>query len=211
MLVATRSPCAKKFGDAKIELIDPKSPPRREEQTIFLPKGPGVTLAPILKNTQFILRRERENEVWFGGTDERPFLVQLDRRVWGWFESGGEQEIFNALKPSLITDEEQKINRATERQGDIFFLDYGFDWKHVNSLFSILRGKKLPKTNPGSHAVFGTRHVLEGEMCRIETADKHIYTFGTGTLKAPDHADRELPTVHLLAQATCLFNPAKAD
>jgi len=106
--------------------------------------------------------------VWFGGTDEAPFLVQMQPQVLRLFKDGS---FYQSLVPKLI----QRIceNAGTEyrRQGDIFAAPIGMSldkfesdvrsWFYIKPLVFDEVGKK-----GGRISIFGTRHGLtSGRYC----------------------------------------------
>lgn len=212
MLIADVGQPSQLFGKATVELVGEQELPSRKQGIIYLPDQKDACLIPLLGGTQFLFRCSLpKGGVWFGGTDEQPFLTQLEPHTWSIREHGNETAFFDALKPQLIKEAEKVLLRQAQRQGDIFYLDFGFDWNQINSFLSLIGWSRHTLTATKKAPVFDTRHTIAGEILFVETPQRQTRLLARGTLKAPDHTDRVLESVHLVVQANCLFNPARAD
>lgn len=82
----------KKAGLTKLAWLS-ASVPTRDGDTICMPLDELIQFFPINNERQFLLRvRDR---AWFGGTDERPFLVEMEPEVIDiYINSSGKEEIF---------------------------------------------------------------------------------------------------------------------
>ena len=115
------------------------------------------------------------------------------------------------LKPSEIKKLEKKHSTVAKRQGDWFAIRTHFTWDDVTHYFK-LHSNLFDKSKPAplkeeSTKLAGTRHRLSGTA--LETGD---CIYAQGVLKAPDHKDMDISNnVHILHQASWLFDPKKAD
>ena len=214
-----------KAGLAVLDWDNGVSRPQRDEKTIAVPRNGGVEFFPLKEGAQFLLlisdvgswQRQGFRSVYFGGTDEQPFLVELEADAFAAFARGGETAFFTALKPKLIKDVEQTYRdqeaalRRTKRQGDIFAHALRWPWKglilhHLKQLGTEVTLKHADV------ALFGTRHDFRGfigEFTLPETGAKALV--GEGVVEAPDHSPLELKGPHVLAQTNFLQDPKKAD
>ena len=96
-----------KFGDlpqkAGIAVLNWKgSVASRDGKTITLPTHDDeIQFFPLLDGMQFLLQVpsiRQITRVFFGGTDEQPFLVEMDSEVITSLR-GGEESFFNEIKP----------------------------------------------------------------------------------------------------------------
>jgi hypothetical protein len=214
----------KNAGKAKLEFFKPTSAdaePHRAGSVIWLPLCEGAEFHPLVWQTQFLFRvpnqyRPKETaELYFGGTDEEPFLVRLRPVAFSTFSAKGEREFFEELKPPYIRKLEAVFQSETKRQGDIFAVPIGFPWETI-SAFRLLQTEDASSEQrepliTEEESMFGTRHLFTGLVLDVQ-----LPTFGTvqcveGTLQAPDHKQLTLHGVHVLGQTTHLWNPEKAD
>ncbi|MBI2673681.1 MAG: hypothetical protein HYX23_00110 [Candidatus Zambryskibacteria bacterium] len=207
----------KKAGMAKLQFGykgGAHAPPFRESTDIVLPDNPESEFFPLMNGEQFLLRiisGGSETQYWFGGTDERPFLVRLRDEPFRAFQREGDDSFYAALKPEVITKFEQAFRVASKRQGDIFAVPIPHTWDEIQQASLLCLGTKQEPKNVKSQPMFGTRHKLNGlytERARI-FGDNH--TLGEGVLKAPDHSPLKLEQVHLIVQARNLYEPRLAD
>src|SRR3989344_1788811 len=94
-----RGKLPKTAGDAVLKWDEDCKTPSRKDEVITLPAGHSVEMFSLLDGAQFLL--DVDSRVFFGGTDERPFLVELDNRIMKHF-GGDELQLFNALKPGPV-------------------------------------------------------------------------------------------------------------
>ncbi|MCK4552852.1 hypothetical protein KAT80_01480 [Candidatus Pacearchaeota archaeon] len=231
----------KKAGKAKINW-DSVDEPIREGKDIILPLQDTVYL-PLAKGEQFLFksfehesyRAPREN-YWFGGTDEEPFLVQIEKDAFNTFTNNGEEAFYRSIKPFFVDFLEKILNIEAERQGDIFAVPIG-ERKNkgiqsflTQSYISREYPKLELKKNQNSLSLFGTRHALNGYVLGEqhpggEVTSPHFKPFlltnsleersvlGTGIIKAPDHEvlDLNKEFIYFMAQTRYLVNPKEAD
>jgi hypothetical protein len=213
----------KKAGVAKLEFIPQErgALPKREGDTIIIPfkRGDMFHKFRMSKGEQFIFASTGGSprlgwgleRLYFGGTDENPFLVELNTRAWDMFLYG-EREFYSYLVPGTIPDM-QKITRTKyRRQGDIFSLSTQHLISEVVAAHELIHGSKWKPKEVTSLRVFGTRHLLNG----IYTSELKFRGSGNlflaeGVITAEDHAPMELEGMHILAQANGLTYPKKAD
>ena len=162
---------------------------------------------PLKGGEQFLLSRIHPGEgIWFGGTDERPFLVQLKLEALDHFEADGEAGFFEALKPEVIQNHEQEwgVDR-TKRQGDIFAYPLPWSWwQFLRNNWVEGQEVKLAET---SVAAFGTRHRFTGKIANVGRQTSIV----EGILEAPDHSPLRLKGPHVLAHARFISDPPNAD
>jgi hypothetical protein len=209
-----------KAGKAKIHFTHENiSRPKRDKEDIILPLSKAGELYPLAQGTQFIFTQSGQGinrEIFFGGTDEEPFLVQLSPNIFSAlreekFFDGNQRSLYNALKPAGITKREILFKTDCGRQGDIFFVPLEITFDALETMFCALypdpEDKRFDPITTNAMSVFGTRHELHGTYLNVP----NVGLFAEGILKAPDHAERTLLGVHFLAQTVHLFDPSKAD
>lgn len=180
----------------------------RSGNHIVLSDNPGLDFYPLKDGEQF-LADEYDHGVWFGGTDERPFLVRIESSLLSDYKHGGEEAFFESLKPERIRQVEQDEGIATKRQGDIFAVTLTVTW---SALLQVMRVTDRFAPRPLSvkqESLFRTRHLLTGlQLVHILSNGNHRdpIVFADGIIRAPDHKPLELNGVHLLAQARGLFD-----
>jgi hypothetical protein len=196
--------------------------PLRHRETITLPSNQNGEFYPLMGGEQFLFHQQSAagERTWFGGTDEAPFLTELQHKAFQEFLAGGEKKLYEALRPIIIRWAEQKWGlEKTLRQGDIFAypLPAGYGLKRHGMPLQPKWKKKHPRIIERTSALFSTRHLLTGRM--VVTPDQirspgvrnELVMIGAGLLEAPDHAPVELPGLHLLAQTRHLTSPKYAD
>lgn len=185
-----------------------RSLPLRERADIFLPDDPDLEFFPIKGGAQFLLsRRGGRGGYWFGGTDENPFLVELQAKLFLSFVTCGEEGFYADLKPQVVTRLEQELRVSARRQGDIFAVPVPLSLETLRQASIILSREELQLESVESLHVFGTRHELTGLSYDLDVGS----ILGEGVLRAPDHSPLELKGVHLIAQAEGLLHPERAD
>lgn len=211
-------------GRAELYFASRDKTPVRNKGLIGLPLHPEAKFYPLQHGEQFLFStplsendryggHARQDTLWFGGTDEEPFLVRLHPGLLKDFEADGEEGFFEALKPGLIEDMEPIFGWATKRQGDIFALRTPFTWKMLKALHVIQNpGKSSELKEVKAESVFETRHRFTGVGLRVSLATSvESIPFVEGLLQAPDHADLTLKGIYVLAQSEGLFTPKLAD
>lgn len=166
--------------------------------------------------------------MFFGGTDENPFLVELDRSVMSVVQripECGEDTFYQSLKPQRVKQLEGRLGVPAKRQGDIFAVPVGWTWEQLRTLAHLIDLTVIggDGTKEETMQVFDTRHVLKGrwlemvtyrvkyqvEYQRVEGTTTTLFT--EGTLEAPDHSPLVLDGVYVLVQADFLARPREAD
>ncbi len=206
-----RTSLPQKAGIAILEYDDQVTVPERDGSTITLPRK-GWSLYQLTPSwDQFLVVEDKEDsavhdrfdkteyhQAWFGGTDENPFLVQLE--VDDWTRIWERDEVFNTLIPKGIKRYEKHFGKGkTKRQGDMFC--YPAPLKEYD------RDK--------GHSLFGTRHLLTGKDVLAESIYSNVDGdqgyFCQGIIQAPDHTDLVLEEIHYVAQTAKLHTPKLAD
>lgn len=187
-----------------------KTLPFRENTDIVLPDDPELEFFPLMNGEQFLLHLVN-GEDWFGGTDERPFLVRLDEEPFQAFREEGENSFYAALKPKVITEFERTFQVASKRQGDIFAVPIPFTWNEIQAASLLCLGTKQEPQSVKSQPMFETRHKLDGLYGEKILMFGKFFSFVEGVLEAPDHSSLTLSGIHMIAQAQNLYNPRLAD
>lgn len=192
--------------------------PHREKNEINLPINPGTEFFPLMGNDQFVLKRSLGAhdgcEIWFGGTDEEPFLVRLKDEAFDALVGGGEEGFFDALKPRSVKSLEKDLNVTAKRQGDIFAVELPYPWEELERIQKVCLGRDLnhEKIGVGAIQLFETRHSIRNGICApwVKIVDS-LHMVASGVMNAPDHGPLELKMPHVIIQADNLFDPKKAD
>lgn len=218
------------------ETAENRQLPYRNGAEIVLSNSPHSAFYPLKAGEQFLVHCQ--TGIWFGGTDEQPFLTHLDSEPFKAFLQGGEQDFYEALKPQLVRELERQLGVTTKRQGDIFAVPLPFSWDDIKRFASLafiaapfigLGGEFMQRLHmwrgsigPRKGRVFGTRHRI---LATCATSEQNIkmfigetnfighkqYLLAEGLLAAPDHSPLTLTGVHTLVQADGLFDPKRAD
>jgi hypothetical protein len=167
--------------------------------------GADVEMRPILEGTQFLATSPVDRAVYFGGTDERPFLVQVEPSLAAVHDRAGEQAFYEALKPPTINRLEAAFGAdRTQRQGDVYAFKLPANWSDLG-LSPSSRLRAMP-VGPTRHVVHGRLAARFKQPVDVPGANERIAVAGLvaeGTLVAPDHAPRQLRGgPHLLAVGT---------
>lgn len=207
-----------KAGTANVYLVDCKSVPRRKGADIFLPRNPYSDFFPLKGGEQFLytfrdIPVSRVPTIYFGGTDENPFLVRLHGGPLEAYEKGGEDAFFDFLKPREIRRLEQRLHVIAKRQGDIFAMPLPFDWPDVDLITAVVRGypsiQGPAEDDVSIRHLFDTRHTMDGLASTLDPSRTRI--LGQGIITAPDHAPLVLDGIHLIVQAVGLYDSRSAD
>lgn len=189
--------------------------PRRDEKEILLPDSPDVDFFSLLGGKQFLVRLGRdvvsEPQLWFGGTDEQPFLVRLMYETFKAFQEGGQRAFYDRLKPAIATKLEKTFDTTAQRQGDIFAVRVPYSWKQMGAGRLMFLGWETVPKSVKHFTLFNTRHSLNGTHLKGAELFGDRYEIGEGVIEAPDHTRLELKGVHILVQARNLWEPEKAD
>ena len=201
-------------GITKLSYKDVEHPSRKDD-VITIPKtGYGLY---ILQNTsQFLLLQKRKGNgkrVWFGGTDELSFLVELDdgdgNYGTDYFSMWERNEFYSSIKPDVIKMYEEKYGVAkTMRQGDFFAYPLPEqDWGKIMEWSKTFdRQDRYYETKDGSLPLKETRHRFQGTICSFT---RNI--IAKGIITAPDHKPLELAKICVLAQTEHLKDAKHAD
>ncbi len=203
----------KKAGLAKLHYERNRhKTPFRKSADIVLPDDPEMELFFLMNGKQFLLRIENsETQYWFGGTDERPFLVRLKEEPFRAFQKEGDNLFYATLKPKTITKFEQTFQVLAKRQGDIFAVPVPHSWDELQRASLICLGVKREPESVKLQPIFGTRHRLTGLYSENIELFGSYYPLGEGVLEAPDHSPLKLERMHLIVQAQNLYDPRSAD
>ena len=207
----------------------------RRDDTIFLINNPQAELFWLKNGNQFLFVGPNfiwelgRSQIWFGGTDEQPFLVNLEPEAYQAFLDHGEAGFYQALKPKIIKAIEEEFGVSSKRQGDIFAVPIGFSWQELSRLSLLVSEEKLQPQPVSLMSLFGTRHRFSGQISYLEHLAslshklderdtylgqglKVVDTYlAEGLVEAPDHSPLELKGVHLLSQTAYLADREHAD
>jgi len=234
-------------GLAKLKYANVKEPARKEG-VITLPEN-GWNIYQLNNNfSQFLVLKAMPEEhdfrdtpprkAWFGGTDERPFLVELqdvctlrsddkeDIDEGDWVKVWQSGRFYETIKPEIISEYEKRFGKdQTVRQGDMFCYPMPIqDWgkllcvlESVKSLHFMRYGKGYNKETDSKLDPYPT--IIDEPESLYETRHRFYgelaiwgeYVIGKGIIKAPDHNDLLLSDICIIAQTENLNNPKKAD
>ena len=199
--------------------------PTREGHIITIPDFGFDMLQLDPEFNQFLLvgklvpdsdeKRADFRPAFFGGTDEKPFLVELkssefvdpitiSSKVYNGWRGLWENKVFyDAIKPMSIYKLEQMYGAKTKRQGDIFAYPHPTqNWDDILANFVDYEAEVSEK----SVSLFETRHTLTGRHIRVGGI-----VIASGKIAAPDHTDLLLDEIHILDQTSWLEHPEEAD
>ena len=203
----------KKAGLATLAWDDGYMPSRIKED-IYLPKGDDVQYFPIKNGAQFLVTiGVQRTRLFFGGTDERPFLVEMNPDVLLGLKNV-EKGFYDAIKPEGAKFCEKKFGKESIRQGDWFAvpIPLNFDTAHGLLDLFIQNNKFVTKNKNNGISIGGTRHLLiDGQLVVVDQNYLRCTGIAEGLLRAPDHEDKVLKGPHALFQTRHLVDPKKAD
>lgn len=234
-------------GLAKLRYADVKEPVRKSD-IITLPEE-GWNIYQLNNDfSQFLALKTMPEEhdfrytpprkAWFGGTDERPFLVELsdicqldsddDDEIdeGDWVKVWQSGRFYETIKPEIIHKYEKRFGKdQTVRQGDMFCYPLPIqDWNKLLCLLESVKSQHFlragisynSKTDKGL-SPYPT--ILDYPKKIYET--RHTltgyyvhsgeYFIGKGIIKAPDHKDLQLSDICIIAQTENLKDSEKAD
>lgn len=206
----------KKAGVAVLDWND--EGPTRDGEIIKLPTNAEAQFFPLLDGAQFLFQIPGRESVraFFGGTDEQPFLVEMEPSVI-FSLRGGDEEFFNSIKPNGAKVLEEAFDTKAVRQGDWFAVPLPLSWKVTCGMAALVEHnpKVIEPSNEKEREVQlrGTRHTLIVERF-IRMRERNYLDcilVGEGLLKAPDHKDRVLKGPHAFFQTAHLVDPKAAD
>lgn len=190
--------------------------PKREGANILLPANDHSTLYLVEDGEQFIFRHRvngyGNGRTWFGGTDEQPFLAQLNDRAWEAFKNFGYEGFIIALVPGPIIELKRRLGLPWQRQGDFFATPVPEELSTLEKLESLVLGRRVEARTLKNEPLNETRHRFSGyRLSFTALLGMERPTVYQGQLEAPDHQPLELKTPHLLLQASGLADPQRAD
>jgi hypothetical protein len=198
-----------KAGSAIMTWDQAAAAPCRENEIITLPKKHNVELFMLKEGQQFLY--VAGNDVFFGGTEESPFLARLKLEAVAPLWQHGEEAFFEGLKPANIVRLERYYRRQAVRQGDIFAMPLQANWKSIGIVMTLIDHTAFPEPaaprNVTDCNLFGTRHTMSG-LALLLTNNLVLFE---GTLSAPDHSARTLKGIHLMDQARNMFDAKGVD
>jgi hypothetical protein len=188
--------------------------PSREGKRIALPLDQRPCYFPLQEGRQFLLYLPRggQREAWFGGTDEEPFLVEMNPEVIEHFlsSSGSAEAFYNYLVPESVTTLSGETGVPYRRQGDIFAARFCGE-QYFEKRLARLLGNRANVHN-SRFRVLGTRHEARGTVVTIDEGGVQSKTLVRGTIEAPDHKPLVLDDgIYLLDQTRHIVHPTKAD
>lgn len=213
-----------KAGLATIDWFVPEDgrrEPVREEDVLHLPRYVDAELFKLQPNYhQFLFCLE--DRTWFGGTDEKPFLVRLNDNSFLGFLRKGSRGFYHDLIPEGLTKLAKQVGTRCQfdtpekqtyaRQGDIFAYPLPVTWRDIGEAYYTRHGTRLEVAS-GPLQIYGTRHMLTFGSYLTDThlLGRDLALVAEGTVVAPDHKDVKLTGPHALFQTASLFNPVEAD
>ena len=199
----------KKADKATLEWDKGISSPQRERNRIGLPLDSHVRYFPFLDGKQFLI--QAVNRAWFGGTDEEPFLVEMNPEIIdNYIEDRGNVDAFYAdLVPSRVSDLSKETGIPYRRQGDIFAAKFCGERYFEDRLASLVGAK----VQEAEMSILGTRHRGKGRGIIINSDSRRdTQVLFRGVIEAPDHKPINLSDgLYLLGQTRYIVNPLNAD
>ncbi len=176
----------------------------------FVPLGKLIPLKDDFEQFLCIGPPDRENSiantVWFGGTDERPFLVRMDSWTQDALRHG---DFYGYIIPSTMLTMARKWGNTWKRQGDIFAYPLPFSWDDLKEIGNFTKAKGI-QIQTGVFSPFGTRHEFTGLWTTMMVSGL-VRPIVEGEITAPDHSPLALDGPHVLTQTAHLYSPVTAD
>lgn len=192
----------------------------RKENEIYFPGNILSRFYFLKKGEQFLMTYPRNDRsggshLFFGGTDEKPFLVELEFSA---FEDlvKGEDAFFQGLKSPVTCEWEGYLGKKAKRQGDWFAIGTTRNFQSWPKFMSEhFYGEEFAIESVESQPLNNTRHRLVGLYAHA-TREKQSrwsgeFIIAEGEIHAPDHEPLALKGPHLLFQADHLLHPQQAD
>lgn len=214
-----------KAGTATLKWFKPREVeklprPWRSDDSIFLPYHEDVDFHILLNGQQFVWEDHRYSQVFFGGTDESPFLVQL-HPCYSMSELGNQRTFFSSLKPDGIRSLEKHFRTKALRQGDWYALPIPIPFNLLIGtlhLFGAWRSSSILLVEKPDKSVRlnGTRHLLKTKRyIPLDALVSHfpglyLITDG-GIMVSADHSNLKLRGTHVLSQTTSVIYQKSAD
>ena len=236
-------------GLAKLKYSNVKQPSRKGD-TITLPDNDWNLYQLTNDFSQFLalkampgkhdFRDTPPRKAWFGGTDEKPFLVELsstcqldsdDHEVvdeGDWVKVWQSGRFYETIKPEIIYRFEKCFGKdQTVRQGDMFCYPMPIqDWEKlivtletVKPLHFMCAGISFSKNKFNGVKKGGIYPTSVDSHSLYETRHSFVgyylswgeYIIGEGTIQAPDHKDLTLSSICVIGQTQNLADSKKAD
>lgn len=199
-------------GIAQLIYKDIPNPSRKGDIITIPSDNYGLYILP--NTSQFLLLQSGEKKrAWFGGTDEQPFLVELnDMDCYNeslFYPMWVRHQFYDEIKPDIIKLYEKKYGiRGTVRQGDFFGYPLPEQrWEKIMEWSqAFARQEDYFSTKNGSLPLNETRHRFQGDICSF-TGN----IIAKGIITAPDHKTLELTQICVLAQTKHLMDAKNAD
>ena len=203
----------KEAGKAIIKYSDSVGHPTRKGKVITLPKDGSLELFKLQPDwNQFLVHQG--DSIWFGGTDENPFLVRMDYSILNAYLKSP-NDFYPSIVPTLMGKVKERFPQMSyRRQGDIFAFPLPYTWEDLEKAFEICYWNSFTFHHEPTH-INNTRHILTGKYLNLK---REYSLFGQlvnlvveGVVKAPDHTPMKLEGPHAIGQTAFLYNPPEAD
>lgn len=183
--------------------------PSLEGTTITLPDHGREEFFPLKRGRQFLFVLDRmHEEVWFGGTDDSPFLTKLNWQAFETFEQGGARAFYQDFVPHQIKELRRHFPHLKPlRQGDVWAFPVPFSWDELKQIgrfedgLGDLQGfERGGRQKVKDRSVLGTRHTLQGVVspCFFIIGGHVDHDVVEGVLTAPSHSPLRLRGPHVL-------------
>lgn len=184
---------------------------RREKQLLINVEGKEPRFYQLKEGQQFLYavtspstRNGSPRQLFFGGMDESPFLVELRMTALEGLLNG-EEGFYEGLKTPTVRSWEAALKVSAKRQGDFFAVGgKKFRWP---DLFKRSGTSEFTVKSVVGHPLVGTRHRFSGILA--QTAGGTL--IGEGTIEAPDHEPLTFEGPHMIDQAIHFVRPQEAD
>lgn len=208
-----------KAGVARIEFKQ-QYITRRQGDTITLGfKFDWVYAYSLMDGEQLLIDRRLPGfGVIFCGTDEAPFITEIPRIHLDILRNDGEEAFYASLMPPHIHYLEGVFGSGRAvRQGDIWAYPLPSNWDEMAEYHRNHSSLRHFLSRSGKLQILGSRHMLHGRWAEDrkvlvdspagQMAIARPHRVVEGTLKAPDHADRQLEGPHSLARGPRVMRP----
>lgn len=200
------------FGSTPgLRATDVGRPENEPDLILFGARFADIEYYPLLDGSQFLARVPHwmSHTLYFGGTDEAPFLVELEAGLFTSLKMNGEDRFYEMLKPKLIRALEKAYgSEGTVRQGDIWAYQFPGGYAGLRQDPQVEYNGSLLLMAHDNRTVMGTRHRLDGWLVQtkltLRLGGKQMFVpksrVAEGVLSAPDHADVVLEGPHILSR-----------
>ena len=203
----------KEAGKAIIKYSDSVRHPERKGKVITLPKDGSLELFKLQPDwNQFLVHQG--DSLWFGGTDENPFLVRMNPSILDAYLRSP-KNFYPGIVPSLIGELEKRFPQMSyRRQGDIFAFPLPYSWEDFEKAFQICYWNSVVFHYKPIH-ILDTRHILTGKYLNLKREYGLLGQLASfvaeGVVKAPDHTPMKIEGPHAISQTALLWSPPEAD